>query len=362
MSAHVDIEEHFLPRDMRLDLCMGLLEQAGASKVKLVEHRGEINCCCIMPWHPETHPSASVNFDRLTYHCSGCSTSGGLYWLTQTILGGDYEAARNWLGTAGFGGGEDNLQSMLNFLDALDESYAKGTVRAPMPRYSEKVLEPWDQIYPGLTEGVPDLGIVGRGIPEENLRRAKVGWDMKKDRVTIPLWVDGALVGWQSRRIVDDGSAKYLNTPDFPRDKAILGLPTDRRRVIVVESPMSYLKHLHHAPVACTYGAGITPQQIGLLKWFDEVTFATDNDPAGWKAIEGWINDEGDYVPGAAFTLTAYTKVSCWEYDWYADAADFDDDTFEKIDAERVPFAIWTKPTGTLRCWRCKQPHTGECT
>lgn len=360
VSDHIDIEEHFLPREMRLDLCMALLEQAGAEKVKVVEHRGEINCCCVLPWHPDRTPSASLNFDRLTYICKSCNSSGGLYWLTQTILDGDYDAARQWLGTAGFGGATDSLPDLLAFLDALDESFAKGVVRTPLPRYSEKVLEPWERhVYPGLTTGVPDLGIVGRGIPEENLRRARVGWDMDSNRIIIPLWVDGALVGWQSRRILNDGSPKYLGTPDFPRN-AILGLPDDRRRVIINESPMGYLKHLHHAPICCTYGASIDVHQISLLKWYDEITFATDNDPAGWAAIEGSMHN-GDYISGAGIILSDYTKVTCWEYDWHADPGDFDEQTFEEIDEARVPIAIWTKPTGTLRCWLCKQPHTGEC-
>lgn len=367
MSDHAQIAEHFLPREMRQDLCMGLLEEAGADKVNLREDRGEIIHCCLMPWHNEARPSASINFDSLTYRCLGCGAKGGLQWFIATIRGLDFDQVRDWLaGETGLGGREFQLGPLLQFLDALEEHQKTPAAKPSMPRYAERVLDPWlEHVYPGLTTGVPDLGITGRGIPEENLRAAKVGWDMDANRVVIPNFWKGELVGWQTRRIVDDGSEKYKSTPDFPRDATILGLPDSglsaASRLLVVESPMSYLRHLHHLPVASTWGASITDRQIQLLKWFPEVTFWVDNDAAGWKVLEGWVDGKGQHHPGAAQLLTGYTNVTVVESDWHADPAQFDDAEAAEMYAARVPLSIWTKPTGALRCRVCTEKHGGDC-
>ncbi len=362
MAEHKTIEEQFLPLDMKRDFCMGLLEEAGAEKINLREERGEIIHCCLMPWHDEVHPSASLNFDRLTYRCLGCSSKGGFLWLIATIKGLDGTEARAWLaGETGFGGAELELGPLLQFLDALDEAMAKGREKAQIPRYSERVLDPWNQICPILTTGAPDLGIVGRGIPEQNLVDARVGWDLEANRIVIPFWMEGSLVGWQSRRIAADGTPKYKSTPDFPRDSSVYGLPEDKSRIIVVESPMSQLRHRHHAPVAATWGSAVTEAQIQILKWYREVTFFVDPDDAGWKVVEGWVDEQGRYHPGAAQRLEPYTTVTVVESDWFADPAELDDETFDVLDGSRVPLSIWAKPTGVLRCIVCKEKHTGVC-
>lgn len=363
MSDVKQIEEHFLPRELRLDLCMSLLEESGADRITLREDRGEIIHNCLMPWHTERNPSASLNFDSLTYRCLGCNAAGGMYWLIATIKGLEYHDVREWMsGTTGLGGKDFQLGPLLQFLDAVEESKAKGRIKTAPPRYPEVAIEKWtEHIYPGLTTGVPDLNIPGRGIPEQNLRDAKVGWDMQENRIVIPNFWQGSLVGWQSRRILDDGTPKYKSTPDFPRDSTILGLPGDTSRILVVESPMSHLKHRHHLPVASTWGATITPSQIQILKWYREVCFWLDNDEAGWKQIEGYHNEKGQFVPGAAHLLLPYTNVTVVESDWHADPAEFDDDEAEDLYASRVPHSVWQRPSGALRCRSCRQQHGGLC-
>lgn len=299
----------------------------------------------------------------LTGNCLGCNAKGGFLWLIETALdlhnGGE---AREWLaGISGMGGSEFQLAPLLDFLDNLDEAMAKGKVKPVTPTYSKKVLEPWNHVYPGLTSGAPDLGIVGRGIPEENLVECQVGWNMETNRVVIPHFVKGDLVGWQSRRIMSDGTPKYQSTPDFPRDTTFYGLPSDLTEVHVVESPMSRLRHLHHAPVAASWGAVITPHQIQALKWFKRVVFFSDNDDAGWRTIEGYVDSKGQHHQGAAQELALYTQVDVVQYDWHGDPADLDDAEYDRLISEAVPVWIWDRPQGALRCLACRECHGGPC-
>lgn len=355
-----DLDILYMPRDLKLEFCVDLLESVGAEKINVREARGEIIHCCVAPWHNEKNPSASLNFDKMTYRCLSCPASGGILWLIGVTQGVYGPEARDWLAEqTGLGGKEFQLAPLLQFLDAIEEAASKGRAPVSMPRYSEAALEPWKGIYPGLTTGVPDLGIEGRGIPEQNLIEARVGWDMDANRVIIPHFWKGDLVGWQSRRILDDGTEKYKSTPEMPRDRTLYRQP-EGKRIVVVESPMSVLRHSHHLPMGGTFGFAITEQQIALLRWYPEIIFWVDNDEAGWRNIEGHWDEQGIHHPGPADALSAYSNVRVVASDWVGDPADLDDDTAEALVEEAVPLALWERPT-VLRCLICKQPHGGPC-
>jgi hypothetical protein len=355
-----DLDVLYLPDEMKLEFCLELLEASGAEKIKVKEDRGEIIHCCLAPWHNENRPSASLNFKKMVYRCLGCPASGGILWLIGTVQNLYGPEARNWLSEqTGLGGKEFQLAPLLRFLDAIEESGRRNKMATSMPRYSEAMLEPWSHIYPGLTTGVPDLGIEGRGIPEQNLVEARVGWDMEANRIIIPHFWKGDLVGWQSRRILEDGSEKYKSTPEFPRDRTIYLQPKGKR-IVVVESPMSVLRHKHHLPVGGTFGGQVTDQQVALLRWYPEVVFWMDNDPGGWGAVEGHWDQQGIHHPGPAEALTAYSNVTVVPSDWVGDPAEIDDETAEDLVEQAVPLSLWSRPT-VLRCMSCKQPHGGPC-
>lgn len=361
--AH-DLDILYMPTDLKQQFCLDLLESVGAEKIRVSEDRGEIIHCCVTPWHNESRPSASLNFEKMVYKCLGCNSSGGILWLIGTTQGVYGPEARNWLAEqTGLGGKEFQLAPLLQFLDAIAESQSKSAAPKTLTRYSEAVLEPWSQIYPGLTTGVPELGIEGRGIPEENLVEARVGWDMDDNRVIIPHFWDGSLVGWQARRILDSTPEKYKSTPDFPRDRTLY-LPQapgrkPGKRIVVVESPMTVLRHMHHQPMGGTFGFVITPAQVALLKWYPEIVFWVDNDEAGWQILEGrWEGEE--YHEGPAQTLTAYSNVSVVPSDWVGDPADLDDEVVDDLVDQAIPLSLWERPTA-LRCLICKQPHGGPC-
>jgi hypothetical protein len=276
MTAIVDEQGRFdamyLPDPIKKELCLGLLSEFGVTKISTREPDGELIHCCTMPWHPEKKPSASLNYKKLTYKCLGCQASGGLLWLIGTVRGTDGRQARTWVETqTGLGGSDFDLPALLHLIDAVYNQEISGP--PPIPKFATRALDQWQGIHPLLTTGAPDLGLPGRGIPVENLRAMGVcyaeAYPMGRDadgnplppteRHIIPHFWKGSLVGWQSRRVWDDGSEKYKSTPDFPKDRTIYNHhPTKTRTAVVVESPMSVLRHLHHLPMASTFGASIT--------------------------------------------------------------------------------------------------------
>ena len=381
-------DAQYLPDEIKEEMCRGLLAEFGVTKISTREPDGELIHCCPMPWHPEKKPSASLNYKKLTFKCLGCQASGGLLWFIAVCRGVDGRQARDWVETSSGLGGADgfDLTALLHLIDSV---YAeRSTTPPPIPVFADRALDQWLGIHPTLTTGVPELGIVGRGIPEANLRLMRVGYapeyPMGKDEHGVPITAErhviphfwkGKLVGWQTRRVWDDGTEKYKSTPDFAKDRTLYVpeayRPTKARRVVVVESPASVLRHLHHLPMVATFGANITDSQIRLLAEYDEVIWWPDNDSAGWKATLGWHRLRDDSValgPGSGREefhpgierLAPYTAVSVVDSPWAADAAEMDDETAAELVAAAVPLAVWIPPK-TLRCWLCKNEHDGAC-
>lgn len=370
-------EAVLLPDSAKEQLARSLLAEFGVTSISTREPDGELIHRCVLPWHPETKPSASLNYKKLTYRCLGCDSKGGLLWLISSARGISTTDARGWLaGQTGLDGADFDLTALLDLFDALYEDRRSGP--PPMPQFGVQVLAPWMFIHPILTVGAPDLGIKGRGIPEANLMAMQVGfaaeYPMDRDpetgavtrtsqRIIIPHFWQDRLVGWQSRRVADDGTPKYLSTGDFPKDRTIYNFDAKRRTAVVVESPMSVLRHLHHLPIESTFGASVTDGQVRLLAQHEQVILWMDNDEAGWKAVEGRDEPKGKRVehhPGLGEKLSAYCDVRVVDSPWAGDAAEIDDETVAALVADAVPYALWRRPQ-VLLCLSCKKSHEGKC-
>lgn len=365
-------EPTLLPEDMRIDLCREVLSEGGADRINTNTATREMWVRCVMPWHDDRNPSASLSYEKLTYKCFSCGSGGGLIWLIRVIRDGSYADAKRWVSDlSGVEGGEYDLASMLHLLEAL---YAEpDKARTPVPTFSPRALEPWAFIHPWLTDPVEEFG---RGIPEENVVRMQVGYaeeypmgldvhgDLRppSERIVVPHFWRGKLVGWQSRRLVNDGTPKWLSTPDMPKDTSLYGPPETMAldEVLVVESPMTVLRHVHHLPILATFGADVTDYQVRLLSEFEKVTVWMDNDDAGWRSTLGYVDDTGTDHPGLIDRLARRTNVWAVDSDWSVDGADMDDQTAADLYAGAVPAVLWEQPSA-LCCWECKEYHTGDC-
>jgi hypothetical protein len=273
----------------------------------------------------------------LTFNCLGCGSSGGLLWFIATCRGEDGEQAHGWLSSqTGIGQSSMDLSALMELITAIYHPTA-GTA-TPIPRYDPAVLDSWtwDEQHPYLTDGMPEIGIRGRGIPEETLNHFRVGYAPdyfdNQERIIIPLFWKGDLVGWQARTL-SGAPPKYKNSPDLPRDRVLYN--HDRRpELILVESPMSVLRHYHHVPaLQASFGAQVTEAQLRLCQRYPKITLWFDNDDAGWSA-----------TVKAAESLTRYAPVRVVESPWAADPADLNDQTVAELLAASVPYSVWAPP------------------
>jgi hypothetical protein len=372
-------EAAMLPEASKLALCQDLLAQFGASVQRVNERSGEmIHGCLVSPGvhsNQDNSPTASLNYKKLTYNCLGCGSSGGLLWFIATCRDETSVDARRWLErVAGLGGQVLELDAMIKFLDAI---YARPTA-TPIPTYSDKMLKPWSFNHPYLLED--------RGISEDTYRRFRLGWDPKTDRVVLPHFWQGNLVGWQTRKlpfewrsveIEDDSplihsgmanSPKYHSSPDFPKDSTIFNhVPSER--TVVVESMMSVLRHEGPMHWEATFGAQVPDLQLRRLVKHDQVVLWMDNDKAGWNAVLGHPEvkptkekPQGEEaVPGMAEVLAQYTKVKVVDSPWQQDAGDLPSDAAKELVDAAVPWSAW-RPPEVLYCFTCeKRAHSGPC-
>lgn len=337
-----------MPDTEKEQLCRTLLAEFGVTTISRVSDRGEMIHSCCLPFgahrNGDSSPSASLNYKLLTYNCLGCGNSGGLLWFIATCRGTSSEDAREWLGKQTGVGDEQDLAALLRYFDAIWSP--KRVERPPLPKLEASVLEPWKLIHPWLTDV--------RHIPRETLIHFQVGYAEKyrlpvynekgevsgwitSERIVIPHFWKGNLVGWQTRRLMNDGTAKYISSPDFPKDSTIFNYDP-RRAALVVESPMSVLSKFHCCPIIeATFGAAVNDHQIRLLSEHARVTLFFDNDEAGWKATA---------TVGEA--LLPYSDVWVVDNPYNADAADLSDDRFGELMAGSVPYNVWKQPKKLL--------------
>ncbi len=261
----------------------------------------------------------------LTGNCLGCDNGGGLLWFIATCRNESSAQARKWLSDQ-TGSGSD-AQPLSAILKVIDDAFAIKGQRVPIPRMNSRILEPWYAIHPYMTEI--------RGVPAQTLMQHHVGWNPKTNRIVIPHFWKGDLVGWQTRRLVDDGTPKYESSGDFPKDVTVYNYVERADSALVVESAMSVLSKEHlGVHMEATFGAAVTDTQVRLLSRHPTVTLWFDNDSAGWKATE--------HVGEA---LGGWCNVFVVDSPWAADPADVDDQTFLDLVAGAVPFSIWQRPS-----------------
>lgn len=350
-----------LPDVQKKQLCLDLLTEFGADQINET-HKGELQHQCTLPLGGHTDRdslTASINYKKLTFKCFVCNNSGGLLWWIAVNRHESVTDSKTWLrDAAGFTSGI-GIDQLLTIIDSLFHPKIENRV---MPRYDERLLARWTEWpmhHPYLT--MPWLQ-GGREIPVETLDRFKIGYCDRDDdwryyqRIIIPLFWQGTLVGWQARRLdpQDPEPAKYKNSPDVPRDRILYGdLDGAKDWCVLVESPASVLRHAHHLPMLATLGASVSPLQVPLLHRFKRVYLFFDNDKAGWDALSGTSNRYGKQLSaGLIEQLRPFVEVfvvgnpygSITGRPGAPDASDFTDEQVQTLVADAVPAVLWHRP------------------
>ena len=280
--------------------------------------------CC--PFHHEKTPSFSVSPDRGLYYCFGCHAGGTVFTFLQKMENVSFVEAVKQLAdvahielpaqemSAEDRAREAEKEAMMQATALASDYFHNCLLKTNMGRaglsyfharhLSDETIEAfrlgfappsWDKLFSDFTKkkNMAPKVLVAAGLCGNSNGRY---FDMFRNRCMFPILnLQGKPVAFGGR-VMDDGTPKYLNSPETPifNKRRLLfalfqALPEIRkkRQVIMVEGYMDAISlHAHGITnVVASLGTAFTEEQAKLLKRYaDEVVFCYDMDAAGQNA------------------------------------------------------------------------------
>lgn len=239
-----------------------------------VEREGVSDFYARCPFHEDKDPSFAVQRETGMWICyAGCG-GGSLIALVSQVLNVDRKDAVGWLRAC-----YNPQVTGETVLDKLDgQQVSKPSVAA------ENLIYDASGTYGYM---------LNRGFTVETLKAWKIGRDLDREAVVIPVYFQESLQGLIYRNLLP-GTRKYENTEHLPKDSLLFGWDManlSQRHVIVVEGPLDAMWLWQHKYSAvATLGGPLSNNQASLLlQKFTKVVCAFDNDDAGVRATKKTI-------------------------------------------------------------------------
>lgn len=314
------IPQHFIEQLLaRVDL----VEVVNA-RVPLRKAGREYTACC--PFHDEKSPSFTVSPTKQFYHCFGCGAHGNAISFVMNYDHSSFvDAVTDLAALVGL-----EVPREAQIASETPQDLGLYSVLESASRYFQQQL----RRHPQAASAVDYLkarGISGEVAAEYELGYAPAGWDglqraikapveqlleaglliqrddggyydRFRERVMFPIRDSrGRVIGFGGR-VLDNGTPKYLNSPETPvfhKGRELYGLYQARKAerkldaVIVVEGYMDVIALAQHGirNSVATLGTATTADHLQrLFRVVAEVLFCFDGDRAGrqaaWRALQ----------------------------------------------------------------------------
>lgn len=216
----------------------------------------------------DNNPSWYINADSGVHNCFSCGYKGNLYSLIAYVQGIDYDKAKDWADSV------EGMTARFNRITAKDKAKE---VFEPV-RITESMLSAFST--------PPDYALQARGLATSAVKTYDLRWDEKNKNWIIPVRdpLTDKLIGWQEKGY----DHRYFNNKPagMKKGESLFGYSeVVTNWVIVVESPLDVVRlaSLGYTGVA-TFGTSVSSMQFNLIRGFDKIIFAMDNDTAGRAA------------------------------------------------------------------------------
>jgi DNA primase len=211
-----------------------ILEYYNVRNVRFYNKQAQFSCPFPEHYRGDRNPSAGINTETGKWHCFSCGRKGSIETFIADLEQIPVAIATRWL-REGFSASFIEKVSCTNLLKkALREK----------PKYKQKKLlksavdlfyVDWDKAYEAYNnESLPSRlsYIFDRGFLPSTLKEAKIGFDPKSRRITIPLFSpEGDLLGFKGRSTHSNELPKYLGIGD--REYTYYGFPTCKTHELV---------------------------------------------------------------------------------------------------------------------------------
>ncbi|MDH5357538.1 MAG: DNA primase [Gammaproteobacteria bacterium] len=296
------------------------------ARVPLKKAGKNLHACC--PFHNEKTPSFTVSPDKQFYHCFGCGAHGtAIGFLMEYDQMSFPEAIQELADQVGMSvpttkslSPAPATQNLYDLLDKVSQYYVhqlqthpqrevfvdylkqRGLSAATIEKFDIGMApDGWDNVL--RTFGTTDLArkqLNEAGLLSSNDKGRT--YDRFRNRIMFPIRDRrGRVIGFGGR-VLDDGTPKYLNSPEtavFHKGHELYGLFQARKanrkleRIVIVEGYMDVIALAEHGVTnaVATLGTATTPDHLRLvLRSTPEVVFCFDGDRAGreaaWRAAE----------------------------------------------------------------------------
>lgn len=282
----------------------------------------------LCPFHAEKTPSFSVNAEKQIFHCFGCGVGGSAFAFVQKIEGVSFpEAVRALAKRAGVAIPEPEPEDRaaaqeketLYFVNQLAADFFQQTLwseegkigREYLQRrgFNDEALQAFHVGFaPSGWEGLVGYArakavnldtLVQAGLinPREKDGKASGYYDRFRNRIMFPIHnLSDRVVAFGGRRIIDDDSPKYINSPEttvYQKGHLLYAFTKARDtlrsadRLIIVEGYLDVMR-MHvcgFTNTVSTSGTALTEHQARLvLRYTKNVTLLFDSDVAGSSA------------------------------------------------------------------------------
>ncbi len=282
----------------------------------------------LCPFHSEKTPSFSVNPDKQIFHCFGCGAGGNVFAFVQKVEGvGFPEAVRVLAKRAGINIPEPDQEDhaaaqekeALYFVNQLAAEFFQHVLSSEAGKVGREYLhgrgfndealhafgagfapDKWDGLveYARQKAANPEILVQAGLLNAREKDGQKTGYyDRFRNRVMFPILnLSGRVIAFGGRRIVDDDSAKYINSPEtliYQKGHGLYAFTLAREalrshdRLIVVEGYLDVMR-MHvcgFTNTVATSGTALTEAQARLiLRYTKNVVLLFDSDAAGASA------------------------------------------------------------------------------
>lgn len=270
------------------------------------DSNNNVQFCC--PFHGETRPSCGIDIDSLIGKCFACGETFNLPKLVAHCLDIPKYKALNWI--------EDNYTDEFKNINThnlqlrrIDDEVEDTNKRHEMDKLDLALYKSGKAVHQYFYD---------RGFTKETAKKFLVGWDSKRNRITVPvLWEDGVPCGVIGRAVIEmkiDGKPnpkfykvykagndfKYHIYDGFPVGDIVFPLPHFKPQeglAVLVEGQYDCIwAHQNGFPMfLATLGSKLVfdkktkkSKQIELLKQHgvSRVLLLRDNDKAGQSGNE----------------------------------------------------------------------------
>lgn len=229
--------------------------------------------------HGDRNPSFSINVDTGLWICFGCGEKGNLVKLAQDVLNMDkMEAIR----TFDIDITPDKVDQLVS--DGYERPKPMTPLQMDISRWSNAKHEYWH----------------GRGFTDATIGKWHLGYSEDMNRVVVPVYSDGELMGWSARATDDVTQPKWRHSPSMEKSRLLFGKDNfSGDTAIVVEAPLSVimLDQYGVSNAVATFGCKMSETQARMLRSnYNNILMWYDPDGPGQSGMADAVKLLKDFV------------------------------------------------------------------